>query len=564
VTPDSREEIAQLRRELTRIAARLDALETRQTSRTVPTQEPALPPPDPFNPPQKPPPSLEERIGAQWLNRVGIIAVLFGVAYFLRYAFANNWIGPAIRILIGIACGVGVFLWSERFRRSGSVTFSHSLKAVALGVFYLSLWAAFQMYHLVPAAIAFIGMVLVTAAALFLSLRQNAQVLAAMALVGGLATPGLVSTGENQEVFLFSYLALLSGTAVLLSVRRGWSALALIAFIGTTAYYVGWSARFYEPTEFATTLVFLTFFFAVFLAASVLPQEEQDSRSKHTLFAVLLANAVSSFFELYGLFDEPAKHNGLFWALLLQTVVYVGVSLRTRQTELRNALIAIASVVTTAAIALRFENYWITLGWLIESAIVLAIAARSKRSVLLAAGLIALALASVRLVAFDSFTDGVPFLNWRALLFGFALVIAGAMTHVARRMPDKRLFALTATGTTLLFLIGLDREISFAILPHGASNGQNLRSANITLNFTRSALWMLYGVAAMALGFVKRVAFYRYLALALLAITICKVFVYDIVQLDPGYRVISFIALGVILLAVSYAYQRDWLKLAQS
>ena len=71
---------------------------------------------------------------------------------------------------------------------------------------------------------------------------------------------------------------------------------------------------------------------------------------------------------------------------------------------------------------------------------------------------------------------------------------------------------------------------------------------------------MTYGAAAMALGFLRRISFYRYLALALLAITVCKVFAYDIVELDRAYRVVSFIALGIILLAVSYAYQKDWLK----
>src|SRR3954466_14058936 len=94
---------------------------------------------------------LEQRIGSQWLNRIGIVAVLIGASYFLKYAFDNGWIGPAGRGAIGLLAGIGIVVWSEWFRRKTYVVFSYSLKAVGIGVMYLSLWAAFQLYHLIPA-----------------------------------------------------------------------------------------------------------------------------------------------------------------------------------------------------------------------------------------------------------------------------------------------------------------------------------------------------------------------------------------------------------------------------
>src|SRR6478672_1895042 len=107
--------------------------------------------------------SLENRVGSQWLNRVGIIAVLIGVALFLKFAFDNHWVGPAGRVLIGLVSGAALIAWSERFRSKGYLAFSYSLKAVGSGVLYLSLWAAFSMYHLIPSGVAFAGMVVVTA-----------------------------------------------------------------------------------------------------------------------------------------------------------------------------------------------------------------------------------------------------------------------------------------------------------------------------------------------------------------------------------------------------------------
>jgi uncharacterized membrane protein len=75
---------------------------------------------------------------------------------------------------------------------------------------------------------------------------------------------------------------------------------------------------------------------------------------------------------------------------------------------------------------------------------------------------------------------------------------------------------------------------------------------------------MAYGAMLMIVGFWRRSAFVRWQALALIAFTIGKVFIYDVSELDRGYRIVSFIVLGVLLLAISFVYQRDWLKLSRA
>ena len=564
---DNHEELAQLRRELERIRARLEELadnaavaETAASPRPAPARRFVARP------------GLEARIGSEWLNRIGIVAVLFGVAYFLKFAFESDWIDASGRIVIGLLAGVAVMLWSERFRRHGSPAFSHSLKAVGLGVLYLSLWASFQLYHLVPAGVAFGAMAVVTASTLVLALLQNAQVLAGMALLGGMLTPGLVSTGENHEVFLFSYLALLSGAAVYLCVARAWNYLAIGALLGTVGYYVDWSLTFYRADAFAITLFFVLLFYAIFLAPPVFVAGEVSQREGASALnmasalnittALLLANAAASFFEIYALLDVPAHRELLPWIVLAMAVVYLALSRWIRVETLRLLHVAVALGLITVAVPLKFHTHFITLGWLVESAAVLYIAARSRGTVLRMGGLVALALAITRLIALDKFHPDVAFWNMRVLLFAIAIAITAVVAHHARKHNQEALWKVSAVVVTALALLGLDRELSLAILPFPGTKNPDWHGATIALNFARSATWLAYGAAAMALGFFQRIAFYRYVALALLAVTIGKVFLYDIEQLNQGYRVISFIALGVILLAVSYAYQRDWLRLS--
>ncbi len=72
---------------------------------------------------------------------------------------------------------------------------------------------------------------------------------------------------------------------------------------------------------------------------------------------------------------------------------------------------------------------------------------------------------------------------------------------------------------------------------------------------------MLFGAALLGIGFWKKSAFLRWQALALLTLSIAKVFLVDTRQLSQGYRILSFLGLGILLLAVSFVYQRDWLGL---
>src|SRR5580698_8680627 len=211
--------------------------------------------------------SLESRIGSQVFNRVGILAVLIGMAWFLKFAIDNHWIGPLGRVLIGLIAGIGLIAWSERFRSRGYTAFSYSLKAIGSGILYLSLWAAFELYQLIPSAVAFGGMILVTAWNGFMCWVQDTELLALYAIVGGFGTPLLLSTGENHEPVLFSYLLLLDLAVLTLIALRPWSRLLLGAFFGTLLFSISWYARFYTDAQFGLTAFFVIVFFLLFAVA---------------------------------------------------------------------------------------------------------------------------------------------------------------------------------------------------------------------------------------------------------------------------------------------------------
>jgi uncharacterized membrane protein len=531
---------------------------------------------------------LESRIGSHWLNRIGISAVLIGVSYFLKFAFDNNWIGPAGRVSIGLLAGIAVIVWSESFRRRDYKIFSYSLKAVGVGVLYLSLWAAFQIYGLIPSAVAFLAMAIVTAATASLAIKQDAEILAAIALTGGFATPLLLSTGQNREIQLFSYVALLGAASVVLVAFKPWRRLLVLSYAGTLVLYIAWYAEYYRRNEFAATLAFATIFFAIFAVAPLVAKTPEGTVSLPYLAGLItFVNTGVYFLQAYAMFEEIDKLSMAWFALAL-AAVHIGLSRIIGRREpahaeaLRLLHLALAVVLITIAIPIRLDGHWITMGWLVEAGVLLWVADRIGARFLHYLAAAALALGVVRLLVFDNFQVSTLLLNSRMATYLLAMVVLallawfGVKNSLKREGDfDRQLAAVAVLAVSALALVGLSREIGdyyarqmYPSLPRftpwqaraaAAANQHRLRIAE---DFTFSALWMAYGALLMVIGFWRKSAFFRWQALFLIAATIVKVFIYDVSQLDRGYRILSFMILGVLLLAVSFVYQKDWLKLS--
>jgi uncharacterized membrane protein len=527
---------------------------------------------------------LEARIGSHWLNRIGIAAVLIGVSYFLKYAFDNNWIGPAGRITIGLLAGIAVVIWSERFRTRGYRIFSFSLKAVGIGVLYLSLWAAFQVYNLIPSGVAFVAMLLVTASTAALAIAQDAEILAAFALAGGFMTPVLLSTGQNREVELFSYLAILNGATLVLVVFKPWRRLLVLSFVGTLLMYVGWHVTYYTREQLRVTLGFATLFFAIFAVAPLIGKgKEREANVSATVpYLIAFLNAAVYFLQVYTMLQDVDKAAIAWFALALAGVyIFLSRQMRVRESNASAAAtlhflhLALAIGFITIAIPIRLNAHWITIGWFVEAAVLLWVAEWVKSDFLNVFAIAALALGVARLLFIDNFYSERVLLNARMAVHVVALgVLALVAWYGAHRNDDsgRRAAASAIIALNLLALVALSREVadyySRALLAASRQPGvwiggewSSTRNIAIARDFTFSALWMGYGAVLMIVGFWRRSAFIRWQALVLIAATTIKVFVYDVSQLDRGYRILSFIVLGVLLLAISFGYQRDWLKL---
>ncbi|CAN5563227.1 hypothetical protein BH10ACI4_BH10ACI4_14000 [soil metagenome] len=547
--------------------------------------------------------SLENRLGSQVFSRVGILVVLIGAALFLKLAIDNQWIGPTGRVLAGLAAGAGLIVWSERFRRKGFSTFSYTLKAVGSGILYLALWAGFQLYHLLPDWAALAAMLLVTAWNAYMAWAQDAEMLAAYALIGGCATPLLLSSGGNHETFLFTYLLALDVAIIALVRLRPWPRLLIGVFPATVSYFIGWYAKFYTADQFSLTSVFIVLFFAAFASVPLgraLAVEPEKTEAKPALkpsrasvlteILLPLANAAFGSLAFYSVLKDSGHHGALPWMVLVFAAIYLGL-MRLPQSAAASAVhLSSAIVFITIAVPLKLSGHWITVSWLVEGAVLLWVSVRlaSAGSVhdrspaaghrvlrALGVGALSLGFAGVLYGIYDYKFVNPAFFNhrygtalvgiaafaaavWIALGAGRVLMVNGPKSGQDRQRFWVKIAGGSIIAINLIAILATVQEIE-SLLRHSSANPES----DLQQALAVSAFLMAYGGALLAVGFWKRSAFVRWQALLLIVYTIAKTFVYDMRNLSQGYRVASFMALGVLLLGVSFAYQNNWLALRE-
>ena len=211
----------------------------------------------------------ERFMGARLFAWLGGLALFLGVAYFVKYSFDRNLIPPSLRVLIGLATGVGLVVGGQRLRNAAYAVTSQTLCGTGVVVLYAALFAGHAFYRLswLPTSITYAAMTAVTAVAFVLSVRMEARVVSVLGMLGGFLTPALLSSGTDQALALFLYVALLDLGLVSVASRRRWDVLALGAALGTVAMEAGWAFRYFGPEKVWGAWVIFAGFGVLFVGA---------------------------------------------------------------------------------------------------------------------------------------------------------------------------------------------------------------------------------------------------------------------------------------------------------
>jgi uncharacterized membrane protein len=297
---------------------------------TAPEPEPAMEPPPPPPPPTPQPPrpvsppkkpfDWESLIGVKLFSWIAGIALVLAALFFLRYSVEHGWLSPPVRASLGLLTGVALLLVCElRVARNYAFT-ANAMDGAGIAILYATLFATHALWHLLPASAVFALMLIVTAIAVLLSIRRDSVFIALLGLVGGFATPALLSTGENKPIALFSYLLLLNIGLMWVAIRRRWPLLTALSVIFTVIYEWGWIGKFLTVSQLPLAASIFVLFAGAAAASLWMRRRIDAAQGRFDLVAISSAG-LPLLFAIYvaAVSNYGVQYNVLFAFLLLIT-----------------------------------------------------------------------------------------------------------------------------------------------------------------------------------------------------------------------------------------------------
>lgn len=494
-----------------------------------------------------------------WLMKLGGFLFIIGCGWFVSYAFANNWIGPVGRISLGIIAGVLVMIlgfWRMlRFPSQGGV-----FMALGAGMAILSIFAGRSVYQFFTPASAIVFDFVIAAFVSFASYRFNLRQLALTAQVLAFVAP-LLTAGQTDPIFLFSYLLVISSATLFLAGLLGWRGLILssLVFVGfySLPYMLNPFGRigniFHTNApiilNFAYVFATLYFFSGMF---AVVRQKVEDT-SREVMLAVF--NGLFLFLWIYTVAGKEWQ-TLLFsaWAL----VFAIGSFITFRASSKPHPFYAYGSVAVAliaAATAVQLHGEALTIVLSIEVLMVVLTVLLLTKSVASASSALILFCAPI-ILSFESasryFLAQQPFTKdfFVLSILALCLICAGwfvGTVEKANPIKEKssRLWVSAIIFGTLYiwFVIWRFLHILMPLNPDMAT-------------FVTLVIYTVAGLWTYFVGLYSNDAARRIYGAALLAFVIARLLLVDVRAMALSGKVITFFAIGILLMSTAFLTKR--------
>lgn len=320
--------------------------------------------------------------GGNLVVRVGIIVLFFGGAFLLKYASDNSLLPIELR-LAATALTATVLLalgWRLAPKRRG---YGLTLEGGGVGVLYLTVFAAARLYDLVPPGLAFALLIVVSALAAFLSVRQDAAPLAVFGSVGGFLAPILMSTGGGSHIGLFTYYAILDAGILAIAWFKAWRPLNLVGFGFTFIVGAAWGATQYRPEMLVSVELFLALFVAMFIAIALLYALRRDLAVRGYVDGTLVFGVPIAAAGLQAVLMRDIPFGLAYSAASFAAVYLLLAAALRRRPEARvmfEAMLGLGIVFATLAIPFAFSGPTTGAAWALEGAALVGLGLRQGRA----------------------------------------------------------------------------------------------------------------------------------------------------------------------------------------
>ncbi|HGN1705275.1 TPA: DUF2339 domain-containing protein [Providencia rettgeri] len=387
--------------------------------------------------------------------KIGVLLLFLGVAYLLNYSVQNEIISPQMRLMfsaVGCLALLGIGWWL----RNKKELFGLILQGGGIGCLYITIFAAFKLYTMLPYGMAFAFMLLICAASIALALLQRTISLAVLASLGGYLAPILLSTGGGNHIILFSYYLMLSVAILIISIWQAWRPLNLVGMVMTYGVAILWGLDNYQSDYYLSCQLFIIANLVIFNALTQLfsirfEHKKQLIVDYTLLFAPPFISIALQFFISEGEGLLPAFVSLLIGLLYLVAGLQVHKRFKEAGKNMALANIIIGGGFITLAIPLALTFEWTSILWSLEGVLLLWFGLHQNQKKMTIVG------ALLILVSASTLLNGYPYLYWsRSSTYMVpvllaACFVAGGLFHI-RRKEDSN-FTLFSYGFLILGLV---------------------------------------------------------------------------------------------------------------
>ncbi|WP_413513059.1 DUF2339 domain-containing protein [Myroides odoratus] len=320
-----------------------------------------------------------------WLNAIGIITLVLGIGFFVKYAIDQDWINEIGRVALGIAVG-GIIVGIAHKLSAKYHVFSSILMGGGFATFYTTITLAFREYEIFSQTTAFVILIVLTILAILLSIAYKRQELAIFAFIGGMSSPLLVSTGAGNHLVLFSYILLLNTGVLFVAIRQKWLVIDKFSYILTYLYLFSWLFAKYKLEYQLDAIMFTALFFLQFMFLLVVRyiKNSKEKSNMGQLLYIVIANFTSllSFFVIH-ISSSDTNYLGVISIAmaLINALIIVGITSTKTAPVDKNfiyTLLALTIGLVSLAIPVQLSKVYITIVWAVEMSVLLWIWTRTK------------------------------------------------------------------------------------------------------------------------------------------------------------------------------------------